>query len=557
MANVDDGIQFEIQSGGSDTNNGGGFSPAATFATDLAATSATGSSPVVTSASYNFISRDVGHWLFVKSGTNWSPGFYQIASVAANAATLTASIGSAVLFGTTTTPPATPLNIVTGCATTASPTGGTWGIDYSRKTTPGISYTDAVIDATTNTKFTSVGNPVGPHIVGNVLAVTAGTGWTVQLVQVASVSGTTATCNAALGATSSIAGVAGLGGSLATPGKAMSFSSTVNKVHTFVLGPATYTLSSSNNVAGGRLTLNNGGTVCGYVTNRYPWNTDTTNRPIFQSNSNTYSLITAGGGNMGLWSVDFENGNSNTAIVGYDDGSNATQDIVWNCKFNALSVAVKMGSTSILDHCWINACTSATTCITAQTTTMIRNCVFTSNTLVQIGAQYAYGCIFYNNGWNASGMMQGMLLVERCLLHSNNGSGGFGVFQIVGPMANCILWNNTGTSSQAYKAGNTFYDYMNNNAFGSNTSDYDVTVMAAGNRVTNKIVLTADPCTAASSGDFSINNVAGGGALLRGLGFPVTFANGLTTNSLDVGPAQHVATAGGLLVNSQQTGGQQ
>src|SRR5579859_3451220 len=187
---------LQVDSAGSDTTNAGGFDPAATFATDLAATLATGSSPVVTSASYNFITRDNAQYLFIKAGTNWVPGLYPVVSTSGNAATLNAAVGAIALYlnGAFTT-----LNTTAGCATTASPTGGTWGMDDSQSATPVIAFTDMVIDGTTNTKFTSALNPVGPHMVGNLILVTSGTGFTVQRTQVLSVSGTTATCYAALG----------------------------------------------------------------------------------------------------------------------------------------------------------------------------------------------------------------------------------------------------------------------------------------------------------------------------------------------------------------------
>src|SRR5882724_9576846 len=119
---------FECQTGGDDTNNGAIFDPGvAGFPTDGAATSATGTAPVFTSASYNFVAGDVGAYVYVKSGTNWIAGWYQIASVASNAATLTATIGTVVVAALS------GMSTAAGCATTASPTGATWGIDYSRQ----------------------------------------------------------------------------------------------------------------------------------------------------------------------------------------------------------------------------------------------------------------------------------------------------------------------------------------------------------------------------------------------------------------------------------------
>src|SRR6185369_1439300 len=87
---------INVRTDGSDTLSGGWFDPSlATYATDGAATSATSGSPVFSSASYNFQARDVDAFLYLKSGTNAIPGYYRIASVAANSATLVATAGSA------------------------------------------------------------------------------------------------------------------------------------------------------------------------------------------------------------------------------------------------------------------------------------------------------------------------------------------------------------------------------------------------------------------------------------------------------------------------------
>src|SRR5690349_21784534 len=71
---------WEIRSTATASNvNCGGFDIGNThFLTDGAATSATGASPVFTSASYNFQAGDVGAWIYISAGTNWTPGFYKI-----------------------------------------------------------------------------------------------------------------------------------------------------------------------------------------------------------------------------------------------------------------------------------------------------------------------------------------------------------------------------------------------------------------------------------------------------------------------------------------------
>jgi hypothetical protein len=93
---------------------------------------------------------------------------------------------------------------------------------------------------------------------------------------------------------------------------------------------------------------------------------------------------------------------------------------------------------------------------------------------------------------------------------------------------------------------------MYNNANWNNTS--------GANRYTTtsehgKIDLTADPYTNAASNDFTLNNNAGGGVLLRSAGFPGSMQSG-NTGFLDVGAFQVAAGGGGgLLLPRSMNGG--
>ncbi len=194
---------WEIRNGATANNvNGGGFNPGnANFLTNATTDSNTAntSAPVLSSASYNFVAGDVGAWIYIKSGTNWTAGFYKIASVASNKATLNAAIGAAVQFNSTTGE-WTPSTVV-GCATVGTPTSGTFGIDYSQQTAAVINNTDLACpdgDAAAPT-VTSAGSPFGVRLVGNIIHITAGVGYTAGWYEIVSVSGTTATLDRAIG----------------------------------------------------------------------------------------------------------------------------------------------------------------------------------------------------------------------------------------------------------------------------------------------------------------------------------------------------------------------
>lgn len=174
------GTIFQIQASATTGNiNGAGFNIAnANFPTDLKATSGTTSAPVVSSATYTFVSPgDVGNWVYVKSGTNWIVGWYQIASVSGGAATLTAGIGTAILSigvtGVVTT------NTTAGCVTgsyVAGTASGTFGVDYSQTDTANSTITNAV-SVGSSTTLTSTSNPWTPVSVGNFFHLTtSGTG---------------------------------------------------------------------------------------------------------------------------------------------------------------------------------------------------------------------------------------------------------------------------------------------------------------------------------------------------------------------------------------------
>ncbi len=96
------------------------------------------------------------------------------------------------------------------------PTSGTPGRDYTQGAYQATySYTDIVIGADTATG-TSVIRPFVANDVGNILNVTAGTGFTVQHVQIMSVAAGVATFDKSLGTTASTGGTGKLGGAKAS-----------------------------------------------------------------------------------------------------------------------------------------------------------------------------------------------------------------------------------------------------------------------------------------------------------------------------------------------------
>ena len=332
-AAVGAGTVYQVQSTATAANaNGGGFDKgAANLATDLAATSATGNSPVVSSVSYTFVAGDANHWLFVKSGTNWTPGWYQITSVNGGSATLNAAVGAAIQFDTTKGWP-TPkfgANTVAGVATTASPTGGTWGLDYTQADAAPFTNTNlASSNGTTNPcAVTSSGLTFGVNHVGNLIHITAGSNWTQGWYEIISVSGGAATLDRACGAAASLSS-----GTFAVGGAISLGSATANQTDTnffsgthvaggqrfFVKGNATFTLSSSG------VTVGNGSSqlpiiIEGYATTRGDSPTGST-RPIFDSGTQLFQFGT-------------QNSVFNMQFTTTNNHQTNTEDVIVNCKF--------------------------------------------------------------------------------------------------------------------------------------------------------------------------------------------------------------------------------
>lgn len=321
-----------------------------------------------------------------------------------------------------------------------------------------------------------------------------------------------------------------------------------------MLGPATYSMSASLNVSGGVYQPSVGGVVLfGYTSasNRHPFNLITSNRPILQSSTNSNFLISAGAGqaNGSIHSLDFENGNATTGTTAYWDHSGNSG--VWNCVFNGNDIQLDIVGTCLVEQCSFNGATNATSGIKTggAQNSIIKNCIFQNFTKLSMTIQSVLASIFYANVGTSSGLVNTnsiRFVADRCLFYGTTGTNAVCVATSQS-VENCVFINNSASGASAVSAlASENTSCVVGCAFFGNTADIVTGSTYPGYKVINKIVLTGDPITNPSGGDFSLNNTAGAGALLRGTGFPVTFANGLTTQSLDVGPAQSVPAAAGF-----------
>lgn len=99
--------------------------------------------------------------------------------------------------------------------------------------------------------------------------------------------------------------------------------------------------------------------------------------------------------------------------------------------------------------------------------------------------------------------------------------------------ANNVFWNNSTYGISQPGSGNTAVGFYQSNAYGSNgtATTRNITTLTSAADIT----IVADPFTAASSGDYSLNSTASA-TLLKGTGFPGVAGYG--TGHISVGPVQ-------------------
>lgn len=547
--------------GGSDgtTGFGGGFDATQTagMLTDGAATSADTSAPVFTSASYNFVAGDANAWIFIASGTNWIPGWYQIASVAANAATLTATIGTATLWRDLS------LSVVTGCATTSSPTGATWSIDYSRQTSAQFTYSDLIIDATTNTDATSVLKPFGKQQVGNIVAVSAGTGFTVQRVALTSIpSGAVGRFDKSLGTLASTLGVGKMGGAFASPGAAGGVHVSGSAVWIKYNATDFTVTSTSAGASNGRFSFN-AGVSLGVPTRVIGFDVtpgdETANRPTIKWGVNAASnpLFSLAGQFDSLENVIVNcnlAGFTSTRGISLPTGpANVRRVKIMNASAQAINQS-SSNSNDVLTNVEVTGCTTATAISVAGGATMeLHGCYIHDNTFDGLTASITGNLIIENtifannkNGSSNSAIVVSTatrLFMDKVTVY-NSGSHGVDL-QVAcsAHIANSYFETNGGYGINVAAASGMVY--LINNGYYNNTSGKYTAANINMRNVVGEIIPSVSALTNPGSGDFSLNNTGSAGAVLRAAAFPATFPGSSTNAYGDIGAGQHQDSGGG------------
>lgn len=559
------GTIWHIKSTGA-TTNGAGFNPEnANFATDGTVDANTGNaaSPVFSSASYTFVAGDVGAWLFIQSGTNSIPGWYQIASVSGGKATLTASVGSAVLYGTVQSGRnyhrPNGLNTAAGISTVGTPTGLVWSVDYSQGTSPRYTFTDLVIDGATNTDFTSAGNPVGVNFIGNIINITSGTGFTVQRVEVVSIpSGVIGRADKSLGTLSSTGGNGRLGGAASTIDTVLGLSLVAgNKVYIWATG--TYTRTTSITLTSSVKGDATNGNIC--VEGCTSYMGDLGGRPTITSATNSVNLFTMNDNDN--WEFVHLNITHTAATRGAAVGfsSSASGPIFFrDCVFDGVS-SFNGGSVVFMAACTLDGC-------------IIKNCtgigISAGQSTLSLFNVEIFDCT--GNGIDSNQSATLSIILNNCAIYRC----AIGIETRSATAAVSLSLHNVtihGCTSDGIKVAatsntSTIHDAQNvaltgNGGYGVNYLD-EQALLRANKRILRgfayynntsgsyntsgwlesigEVTCTSDPWTDAANGDFTPNSVADGGALLKGAGYPQSSPTGITTTT-DIGYIK--STSGG------------
>lgn len=532
-------LLWEIRTNGSDTN-GGGYASAAgvTRATNLTATSANTASPVVSSATYTFVSGDVGHWIFIRSGTNWLPGWYPIVSVSGGNATLDASLGAANVYDTSAYRYHGEMtNTVVGCASVASPTSGTWSIDYSRTSSGRSSGSNLAVHASVNTDVQPTsGHTVGPADVGNLVYIAGGGGWTAGWYQINSLqqSGTHWRLDRSPAATSTTGGTYTLGGAMASLG-AVGGPYLSSQVVWIRAGAYSIT-SASSNVAGGMFVPSDNVTIVVRGTTASGVRVDRPSvRPTLVCDSalSNFVVIQGSGGSFAsVCDVDIDCADCATSRA-----INASRLLTRNVVVRRATNYGIVGNFGIALQCYVTGC--KTTGSAYGGTMNLRGCVAIDNEVPGwiLSSTYA-GCsdsLFIRNSIGVLASADGYY-VNRCVFADNVSDG----IQTSGTIYNMMYTDNIFVGNGGYGlnyvqrhgnmlAGNAFYG----NTSGAMNGVFD-TLVSSGN-----LNLTGDPFIDRANDDYRLNDTPGAGGACRAAGFPQTWPGlPLTTSYSAIGACE-------------------
>jgi len=525
---------WEVRSLGSD-NNSGGFDPGATMKSTLSSSNGTSSTPTVTASDYTFVSGDIGYYLYIKSGTSWTPGWYLITSISSGSAVVNAASGQFIKANSV-------LSSSNGIGSTNSLSSGTWTIDYSQNNSARVSFTDLYLNSTTT--CSSVANPITSAMIGNTIRIISGSGFTAGVYVINSTSGTIATLDRAAGTSLSSNGVANLGGAFATPYTGLSSSIYLNSYGiVYIKADATYEVFGLSILFGGSSSPH----IVGYGTYR----TDKQRPVISMTGPNTSVFRRWDGTYTKMSNIEF-NGNNNISTYGFAFTNNQPYSTVTNCVFKNMTgnygsgIQTRFcvhdnsgGSGNVYDYC-IFAYKPNYSLIFSNINLVSNSIIFKNNVsndfTWQNSDQISYGMIKNNiiHELNGAGFFVGTY--NNCAggLPSQNEATSFVMNNIISEINGYTVRTVCGYAPQPFLLDTNAY-YLNRGGAGTTAYNSYANDKYIG---VNEIFLTKSPFRNAYNGDFTLNDDIGGGKEVRYDATPLTLQDTNTKQNKDLGPYQ-------------------
>lgn len=407
------------------------------------------------------------------------------------------------------------------------------GTDFSQQNSAQFAFTDGVI---ATTAFTSVSHSFISSDVGNLINISSAGGGTVGFYTIISVSAGIATLDRSAG--TGTGATWALGGALSTI-QPLVTTSGYGGVANAVLANVIYIKATGTITLTSAIAMSLVGPISfiGYTSTR----TDNGHVTITTATNST-QLFQPANLAVCIWqNITFTNtaGTSDHCI---ESGSNSLLSINFiNCLMDGFTRAISVaGSRLTMFNCEVRNCTASDGALFL----IIPDCYF-------------HACYFHTNTAGASvyitslSVVSSMTFIDTAIYGNSIGVRNLvDNFLVALSFVNCVIASNTGDgieseassfNAQHLHLTNTIIDGNGgfgvhlalpsssgtipsqlvigaNNAFRANTS---------GNRshcpiLPGDITLTADPFTARSSGDFTLNNTAGGGAACKAAGFQST-----------------------------------
>ncbi len=491
---------WELRDNGNETNSGGFDTGSGYFSTNLTAINATSTSPTVSSATYNFVSSDIGKWLYIKSSGVWNGGWYLITSISGTSAVINASIGAYVSTPSTGIVP----SLVTGCATTASPTTGIWAIDHSQSSTAKATMTDLVIDSVSSNIISSATYSFTQADIGNYIRITAGTNFTPNHYSIIAVNSGKATLDTAVGTVSATGGTGYLGGAISTYYCVPAFFGNIM----FVKNGTYY--SNGNFANGSRFAF----TGYNIIRGDNPQGND---RPLFRATANNITIINFANAGISFSASSIRmDGSGFTGCTGYSVNNSRNGNIV-DSKASNCNIGFLAGNTLGTFNCEADTCTTGFS-VTHGTYCVAKNC--TTGFVRGRGGLISH-CIAANcgTGFSVSNTNLSHCTTYNCTTAVNFTEGGNGLF-------NCLLVNST----------NGMIDGGNTHIKGS--YGFGITSSNPSTNNYNFINLSANPFVDPNNYNFTLNNVPGGGLTVKNSGQPRLYSGLPSINYADAGSVE-------------------